>query len=285
MHTPSPGRRSAALALLAACLPRLAGASDAQGLEIGVLPNISARVLLAQYQPMRTSLERSLRRTVQLSTAPSWSAFHARTLALEYDLVITASHLARVAELERGLVPLLTYEPMIKGMIICAKARPLKNVAGLQGGTLALSNRQSLVTLRGYQWLAGQGLTRHRDFATINTPTDDSVGNVVLQGDAIAAMLSGGEYRAIPDALKEQLQVVTTFAEVPGFVMLASARLGATRSAELKQALLHFAEATPEGAAFFAATGFSAIRELPAGLMASMDQYVSLTKAVLAEPG
>jgi phosphonate transport system substrate-binding protein len=265
-------------------MPGVGLAQGAASLEIGILPNISARVLLAQYQPMRDFLARSLGRSIQVSTAPSWSAFHARTLALEYDLVITASHLARVAELDRGLVPLLVYEPAIKGMIICAKARPLSGVAGLKGRTLALSNPQSLVTLRGYQWLAGQGLARMRDFRTINTPTDDSVGNVVLQGDAIAAMLSGGEYRAIPEALKTQLQVVTTFAEVPGFVVLASPRLAPARVAALKKALLEFAAGTPEGAAFFAATGFSAIRELPSGLMASMDPFVGMTKAVLAEP-
>ena len=280
----STARRTASLALLAACLPRFSHAQGLPSLEIGILPNISARVLLAQYEPMRTFLQRSLGRGVQLSTAPSWNAFHARTLGLEYDLVITASHLARVAELERGLVPLLMYEPAIKGMIICARKRPLKSAAELDGQTLALSNPQSLVTLRGFEWLAEKNLVRGRHFKTINTPTDDSVGNVVLQGDAIAAMLSGGEYRAIPGPIKEQLQVLATFAEVPGFVVLASPRLAPALVNAIKEALLHFAGGTPEGTAFFAATGFSAIRELPPGLMASMDPYVGTTKAILANP-
>ncbi|MGJ9419872.1 phosphate/phosphite/phosphonate ABC transporter substrate-binding protein [Massilia sp. CMS3.1] len=281
----SAARRTASLALLATCLPRFSHAQDLPSLEIGILPNISARVLLAQYEPMRTFLQRGLGRGVQLSTAASWNAFHARTLGLEYDLVITASHLARVAQLERGLVPLLMYEPAIKGMIICARKRPLKSAAELDGQTLALSNPQSLVTLRGFQWLSEKSLVRGRHFKTINTPTDDSVGNVVLQGDAIAAMLSGGEYRAIPGPIKEQLQVLATFAEVPGFVVLASPRLAPALVNAIKEALLRFAGGTPEGTAFFAATGFSAIRELPPGLMASMDPYVGTTKAILANPG
>jgi phosphonate transport system substrate-binding protein len=60
------------------------------------LPNISARVLLAQYQPMREYLARAMRRPVQVSTAPNWNAFHQRTLGLEYDVVVTAAHLAQL---------------------------------------------------------------------------------------------------------------------------------------------------------------------------------------------
>ena len=275
----------ASLALLAACLPVAGRARAAASLEIGILPNISARVLLAQYEPMRSFLASNLRSNIHISTAPSWHSFHARTLALEYDLVITASHLGRVAQLERGLLPLLVYEPAIKGMLISAVKRPLRSVAELKGQTLALSNPQSLVTLRGFQWLAGQGLARKRDFQTINTPTDDSVGNVVLHGDAIAAMLSGGEFRAIPAPLKQQLQVLTTFAEVPGFVVMASPRLPASQVQAVTDALLRFSAGTPEGRAFFAATGFSAIRTLPPGLMASLDPYVDATREILATPG
>ena len=230
-------------------------------------------------------MQRRLSRGVQISTAPSWSVFHQRTMALEYDLVVTASHLARVAQLERGYAPLVTYDPPIKGLIAFAKSRPIANIGDIKGQTLVLSNPKSLVTLRGFQWLEEMGLKRSRDYKTIHTPTDDSVGNVVLHQDAVAAMLSGGEYRAIPNAIKEQLQVMTTFAEVPGFVVLANPRLSPELVQSVKQEWLNFSNGSPEGQAFFASTGFTAIRELPPGLMASMDPYVTATKALMAEPG
>ena len=194
-------RRSACMAILLSCaLHYSLWAQTTAPLEIGVLPNISARVLLAQYQPMREYLAREMQRPVQVSTAPDWKAFHERTLGLEYDVVVTAPHLARLAQADRGYVPLLSYDPNIKGLLVFASARPLKGVADLSGKTLVLSNPQSLVTLRGMQWLAKSGLQRDKDFKTITTPTDDSVGNVLVRGDAIAGMVSAGEYRAIPDA-------------------------------------------------------------------------------------
>ncbi|MDL2338526.1 MAG: PhnD/SsuA/transferrin family substrate-binding protein [Pseudomonadota bacterium] len=279
-------RRSLCLTMLSGCiLPSSAGAQTVAPLEIGVLPNISARVLLAQYQPMREYLAREMKRPVQVSTAPNWTAFHQRTLGLDYDVVVTAANLARVAQLDRGYVPLLSYAPNIKGLVIFATRRPISSVAELNGQTLALSNPQSLVTLRGMQWLAEKGMQRDKHFKTIDTPTDDSVGSVVVRGDAIAAMVSGGEYRAIPDSIKAQLQVLSTFTEVAGFVVLASPRLPTAEGRVIKEQLQRFAAGSEEGKAFFASSGFTGMHEPPAGLMESMDSYVEATRRVLSAAG
>ena len=263
--------------------PRALLAQTAAALEIGVLPNISARALLAQYQPLHDFFARS-QQPVQISTAPNWSIFHERTLAMEYDLVVTAAHLARLAQLERGLVPLLSFSPDIKALIAVAKTRPLKDIAELRGQVLVLSNPQSLVAFRGLQWLAEKGLQRDRDFRTINVPTDDSVGSVVVRGDAVAALLSSGEFRATPDAVKPQFEIMTTIAEVPSFVVLASPRLAAPVQQALKTQLLAFANNSAEGKAFFGNTGFTGIGEVPSGVMASMDPYIELTRKSLAVP-
>lgn len=279
-------RRSLCRALLSAgALPTLTWAQAGAQLEIGVLPNISARALLQQYQPLREYLSREMNRPVQVSTAPGWTAFHQRTLALEYDVVVTAANLARVAQLDRGYVPLLSYAPAIRGLLVCANARPIKAAAELRGQVLALSNPQSLVTLRGMQWLAEGGLQRDKDFKTVSTPTDDSVGSVVTRGDAIAAMLSGGEFRAIPDTVKAQLQLVATFAEVPGFVVLASPRLSAAEARAIKDQLQRFAAGSEEGKAFFASSGFTGMGEPAAGLMESMDAYLDATRRVMSTTG
>lgn len=275
-------RRDFSLALLSSwALSQRAWAQSASPLEIGVLPNISARALMAQYQPMREYLTREMRRPVQVSTAPNWTAFHQRTLALDYDVVVTASHVARLAQLDRGFVPLLAYAPDIKGMIAVASSRPMKSISELRGQTLVLSNPQSLVALRGLQWLAENGLQRDKDFNAISTPTDDSVGSVLVRGDAVAAMLSGGEFRAIPEAVKAQIQVLTTFTEVPGFVVMASPRLAPADALSIKELLLQFATRSDEGKAFLAATGFTGLREVAPGLMESMDVYVGPTRKVL----
>jgi ABC-type phosphate/phosphonate transport system substrate-binding protein len=144
-----------------------------------------------------------------------------------------------------------------------------------------LSNPQSLVTLRAMQWLAENGLQQHQHFKTVRTPTDDSVGSVVLRGDAAAAICSGGEFRAIPEAQRNLLQVHTTFAEVASFVIMASPKMPAWEQQALKKTLLHFGQGTEEGRAFFTATGISGIGEVDAGTMEAMDAYVDATRRLL----
>jgi phosphonate transport system substrate-binding protein len=275
-------RRTLLPALIASpLLARVARAQPANALEVGVLPNISARVLLAQYQPMRDFLARDLQRAVQVSTAPDWAVFHQRTLALDYDLLVTAAHLARLAQLDRGYRPLLSYAPKVRALLVVAKTGAPKAVGDLKGQTIVLSNPQSLVALRAMQWLGDHGLQRERDFKTIHTSADDSVGTVLLRGDAVAAICSGGEFRAIPETVRTQLAVHTTFAEVASFVVMASPKLAARDAQDAKQSLLRFGAGSDEGKAFFNATGFSGIGEVEPGTMEAMDAYVETTRRLL----
>jgi phosphonate transport system substrate-binding protein len=280
-----PNRRTTCVALATTALAPTAPLAQtlSTAFEIGLLPNLSARVLMTQYQPLRDFLARELKRPVQISSAADWTTFQQRTVALEYDMVVTGAHLARLAQIDRGLVPLVSYVPDIKGLLVCAAAKPIQQLSELRGQTLVLSNPQSLVALRGLQWLAENGLQQGKDFRTSRTPTDDSVGSVVLRGDAIAAMLSGGEFRALPEPIKAQLQLINTFAEVPGFVAMASPKMAAADVVSLRAKLLQFAQSSDEGKAFFAATGFSGMREVPAQLMESLDPYVAATRRLLGQ--
>ncbi|MEO8545256.1 MAG: PhnD/SsuA/transferrin family substrate-binding protein [Betaproteobacteria bacterium] len=277
-------RRGFSVAVLSSCF--LSGAARAQPvvpLEMGLLPNISARTLLTQYQPMREYLERALQRPVHLSTAPDWASFYDRVAATDYDLVVTAPHMARLAQVDHGWMPMLQLLPGVKGLLVQASARPLGAIGALRGKMLVLPNPHSLVALRGLQWLSDHGLQRGKDFSITHIPTDDSVGNVLLRGDAMAAMVSAGEFRAIPDGVRSQLQLFTEFAEVPGFMIVACPRVIAVQFRLIKSLLLEFTSASSgEGGAFLAATGFTGFREVPPAVLASMDEYLKATREMLA---
>ncbi len=280
-------RRSFSLALLSSSLPAMRAMAQVQpplALEIGLLPNISVRTLMAQYKPLREYLERELHGPVQLSTANSWAEFLRRVLAYEYDVIVTAIHVGRLAQVDRGYRPLAQLMPDIECLLVCAAARPLVSVAALRGKTLVLSNPQSLVAVHGLNWLAGNGLRQQQDFAVLHTPTDDSVGNLLVRGDAVAAIISSGEFRAIPEAVRTQLQVVNRFARVPGFVILANPRLAADATATVQAALLAFDDRSAQGRDFAALTGLQGIRPMIPGLMESMDPLVGATRKLLSVP-
>jgi phosphonate transport system substrate-binding protein len=253
--------------------------------ELGVLPGAPARLLLAQYEPMRRYLARELKRPVQLSTAPDWASFHQRTVALDYQLVITAPHLARLVQLERGHVPLLAMQPNTKAMLVCLTSQPLPEVAALRGQALVVANPAALASLRGLQWLAENGLQRDKDFQVSKTTGDDSAASLVLRGAARAALLSAEEWGALPAASQALLQAFTTFSDLPQLLLMASPGLATGEFVALRSALLGFAAGSPDTQAFYAATGFNALLEPAAGVLESMDSLVPHTRKALGLAG
>ncbi|MDL2338018.1 MAG: ATP-binding cassette domain-containing protein [Pseudomonadota bacterium] len=61
------------------------------------------------------------------------------------------------------------------------------------------------------------------------------------------------------------------FAEVAGFVVLASPRLRASEVNAIRAHLQNFATTSDEGKAFHSSSGFTGMRDLPPGLTESMD--------------
>ncbi len=281
------GRRhflvQASLALSAAVgvAPQTAGAqTPPKTLTIGVLPNISARVLLTHYQPMREYLQTTLGRPVEVVTANDFRAFAHATRDGQYDMIVTAPNLGRLAQVDSRWTPFAQYEPGIPALLVASSAAGEVPVSALRGKSLAMGNPQSLVALVGLRWLSQQGLNQGRDFQVVKTPNDDSLGAVILSGEAPFAIMSMGEFRAKPESLKKSLRIVTEIATVPGFLLMANPAMVAKERRVLSDALLSF-PSTEAGQRFFTLSGFTNIRRVDDRELAALDAHVEATRRAL----
>ena len=244
---------------------------------IGVLPNISARLILASYQPMREYFERELRRGVDIATAADFRQFTERTLRGDYQLIVTAPNLGRVVQLEASWDPLAMYEPRIPALLVALADNPDSSPVQLRGKALALANPQSLVALAGMQWLRGQGLQEGSDYRITLAANDDSLGAVLRSGEAPLAIMSGGEFRAKPESVRKLLRVVVEITQLPGFLVMANPRLPESEKQRLKALILAFPQ-TEEGRRFFGLSGFSNIRPVLESELKGLDPYVDQTR-------
>ena len=244
---------------------------------IGVLPNISARLILASYQPMREYFERELRRGVDIATAADFRQFTERTLRGDYQLIVTAPNLGRVVQLEASWDPLAMYEPRIPALLVALADNPDSSPVQLRGKALALANPQSLVALAGMQWLRGQGLQEGSDYRITLAANDDSLGAVLRSGEAPLAIMSGGEFRAKPESVRKLLRVVGEITQLPGFLVMANPRLPESEKQRLKALILAFPQ-TEEGRRFFGLSGFSNIRPVLESELKGLDPYVDQTR-------
>ena len=267
---------------LVICVTSLACALPAwaQAFQVGVLPNLSPRVLLTNYRPLRDHLSAALGMPVEIATAPDFRTFQARTVAGEYDLVVTAANLGRIAQQDAGLTLIAGFEPAIPALLVTLKAAPAASIEALRGKALAVSNPQSMLVLVGKNWLRQRGLSAGTDYEVVWTRNEDSLAQVLTSGSAPLAMMSAGELRAIRPEIGERLSVMEEFARLPNFLLLQGRAMPADRAAVLKAALMAF-PATDLGREFTTLTGVRAISPVPEKDLETIDSVTAETREQL----
>jgi len=254
--------------------------STQKPLVMGILPNVSARALLTMYQPFRDYLQETLKSPVEIVTAADFRSFSTETKSGSYQLVVTAANLGAMHQIDDKWRPVAIYEPQIPGILVSAAGNANNNVDQLRGKLLAVGNPQSLVVLRGLQWLRERGLEEGRDFRLTRSANEDSLGTLIRSGEAPLAMMSMGEFRAISENGRKELRIHTEFARVPGFLVMASPAMPAPQLEAISRSVLEFPE-TEQGREFFKRSGFSGIRTLKAGELEALTPFVAPTRNAL----
>ncbi|MEO6147319.1 MAG: phosphate/phosphite/phosphonate ABC transporter substrate-binding protein [Sulfuriferula sp.] len=258
------------------------GAAREKPLIVGVLPTLSPRVLLNNYQPFRAYLEHALNRPVEMVTATDFAAFHKSTLAGDYDIVVTAAHLGRLAEKERGYIPLATYKSANRAILLTSRAAPLKSIRDLHGRSVATLDRYALITSQALAWLEEQGLREGADFRLLETPSHNSSAYSVLSGESTLAIISPAGWKQMPENIREGLQIYAKLPAIPGIMWLANPRL-AQEAPRLKSILLAFPPDSPDGSQFFHVTGYQGMREITPEEMKSLDPYTRYLQKTLGQ--
>ena len=279
----TPAAPATALVAPAIAASSAAAAGD-NTLVISVLPNIGAQALLTQYDNLKRYLERVGPQKVRIVVPSSFKTFFDGTMRGEFDLAVAAPHFARAAQLDRGMVPLVMFEPRINALLVAPADTRLAESADVRGKAVAFANPTSLVAMYGLQWLQQQKLEAGKDFEVKAARSDMGVGRMLLSGEAAAAIMSNGEMRALPVDESARLKVVDVFARIPNFIMLAHPRLPRERVAQLKTQLKDFLVSHEEGLAFGRATGFTGIVDADDTVLRELDPYVALTRRAMGYP-
>ena len=260
-------------------LPSAVPRSDV--LVIGVLPNIAAATLTTQYQHLSRYLERSDGQKVRIVISTNFKEFFESTMKGDFDLAVTAPHFARVAQLDRAMVPLVSYQPRINALLVAPIDTKIVGSRDLRERAVAFANPQSLVAMYGQQWLSKQGMEPGTDYEVKAGRTDLGVGRMVLSGDAVAAILSNGEFRALPPEESARMKIVEVIARIPNFVVLAHPRVDRARMGQIKTQLKNFLADSEDGVPFAQATGFTAMTDVDEAQLRELDSFVDATRRLM----
>ncbi len=282
---PAPAQRAptAAPAPVEATAPA-AAQPTADTLVVGILPFIGANTLMAQYEGMKAYLERQGPQKVRIVLPANFKAFYDGLMNGAFDVAVAAPHFARVAQQDGRMVPLAMYEPRINAQFVAPADSTLNLPRDARGKVVAFANPTSLVAMYGQTWLRQQNLEMGKDYEVRGARTDMGVGRMLLSGDAVAAVMSNGEFRALPAEEAARLKIVEVVARIPNFVLMGHPRLGNERLARLKAQFLALPADKEDGVTFTKATGVSTIVEADESQLRELDAYVAQTRRVM-NPG
>ncbi|MCA1978768.1 MAG: phosphate/phosphite/phosphonate ABC transporter substrate-binding protein [Thiobacillus sp.] len=241
-----------ALTGLAAALPPL---------KFGVFPNMSIRQVIETYQPLADSLSRQLRRPVIIYSARDFRTFAERTREGEYDLLLTAPHLAWLARQDAGYRPLLKYAQPTHGLLVVRADSAIRKPEDLQGHTLARADAMAITALAVQAELATYGLRHGLDYTTTDTGTHNNAVMQVIGGRADAAALGLHPYRLLAPELRDKLRVLLESPPVSSLMFLTHPRIGDAEARAVRRAMLVF-ETSPQGDAMMQRGGYGGFAEV-----------------------
>ena len=249
------------------------GVLHAEGeITLGVLPYVTAGKMVEFHTPLKNYIAERLGRPVALITAPDFLDFVERTGKHEYDLILTAPHFGRLAERRDGYQFVVQTLNEIQAAFLVRKDSDIQRLEDLKGKRIMVAQPISMMYQLSIGTLEKKGLVPGKNITIIEARTNNNALSAPLRDEADAGVTGILLWGLATGEQKEQLRLIGTSPSMPGFVLMAHKRISKQDVARLRKALLAF-HATPQGEAYFAATGLKGFGLSDAATMNSLDPY------------
>lgn len=264
--------QSAMLLLLA--LVTLPAQAEAP-LVLGVFPYVSPAQLMAFHRPLAQHVSEVVSRPVELVSASNFGAFVEATRRGDYDLVLTAPHLGRLAETRDGYRRVVRSRHEVQGVFLARRDSQIERLEDLEGKVLMMAQRVSIIFQMAEESLRQHGLVDGRNIRVIETRTHNNAMWAPLRGEADASVTGTLLLDKLEHAQKDELRIIGRTPAVPGFMLMANARLPAAQVKRLQADLPGWAD-TPEGDAYFGTNGLIGFALIDEPEMQSLDPYTKV---------
>ena len=249
-------------------------------LVFGIFPHLPARQIVEAYRPLADELEKQLRRRVVIYSARDYKTFVARTRQGEYDIILTAPHLAWLARQEAGYQPLMKYAQPVHGLLVVKIDSPFNSVKALRGHTIAIADAIAVTVLAVQDEISKQGTQPDVDYRTVESGTHLNAVMQVLNGHADGAMLGTHPYLLMPLDVRRQLRVLVETAPLSSLMYLTHPRLRDAETRSARRALLRFA-ASPAGQALIQRGGYGGFANVDGSELHAFRPYALQTLKML----
>ena len=245
-----------------------------QSIQLGVFPYVSPGQLVKFHNPLRAYIEETLGMKVSLVTAPTFKDFVARTREGQYDIIMTAPHLGKLAEVQ-GYKRIAHTMHDVQGIYLVHKDSPIKNLSDLKGKIITLVGRAAIITQMVEHQLSSMGLEEGKDYTFRITRTHNNAMYAPLRGESDASVTGIILFSRIGEEDRKNVRVIGKTPVAPGFVVMAGKNITDAQRQKLTDALVTF-DTTEAGKEYFAATGLKKFDLIDDDEMASLEPYIQI---------
>lgn len=210
-------------------------AADRPAIRIGLFPFHSPQHLVAYYDSLRRHLEKNLRVTVQLETAPSVENYTARAIRGDYDVALIPAHLGRLLQLDYRWQPLARYVPDNIVYLVTNKRSQVKSPSDLNGKIIATQDRNLLMSMAAMRWLRERGVTDD-EVDWLETGGLASSVYAVITGQADVSVATLSSLSLTPQAELDQLEILWEIGNIPQLYLMTHPRMNSQQRARLQVA-------------------------------------------------
>lgn len=263
--------------------PVLQAASSGNSLVLGVFPYLSPNQMMEQLLPLCKRMEEAIGKKITMVSAPDFISYVERTAKGEYDLVLTAPHMGRLAEKRDGWQRVVQSGQKTATVLLVRQESTVQRLEDLRGKKMAVGNRKSVTYLLAEEALAQKGITLGKDVEVLETATFSNVVQSVFLGEVDAGAtptLLWDKWINVNEEQHRQLrEIYRAKPATPSFLVMANPKTDQATILRLRESLLSFHD-TPEGKEFLQKSQFESFLPIDEASMASCDPYVH----VLIEP-
>jgi len=250
-------------------------AAEQHAIKFAVFPYVTPVQLVKFHEPLRALMEQTLGQRVTLITAPSFKEFIKRTHAGDYDIILTAPHLGRLAEVEDGYQRVAHTMHEVQGIYLATKASGIHDLHDLQGKVVTLVGRAAIITQMVEHQLRGLGLEDGKNIHFRFTRTHNNAMYAPLRGETDASVTGVLLWRKIGQHDRDKMQVIGKTPVAPGFMVMTRKDFDAGQRKKLETLLLSLRDLA-KGRQYLETTGLRYFEKISDEEMTALDPYIRI---------
>jgi len=215
-----------------------------KALEFSLFPYLTPDKTIKHNKKLKEYLAKELDRPVSIITARNITTYIENVKKGSYELMFTAPHVGRFAQVRAGYQPIAMTTQYIQGYFVVKKESQIKTLADTKGKTISIAAPGAIIHQVAIEDLKAAGVEMGKDIKHYVTKGHTNAVISLLKGHSDVALSGVNMWKKLDQKYKDQLRVLQKGTKIPGFLIMGHADMKPELVNKIKQSLLKFDQST-----------------------------------------